>query len=315
MDAAPLTLADVLAHEGFVRGLARGALGRDDRVDDVVTETLWAAAGRGPRDGSLRAWLAAVVRRRSADVRRRDARVARREQVAARPEATPSTADLVVREEVRRRLVDALLALDPIHRDALVLRYHDDLPPRDVARRLGVPLDTARSRLRRGLELLRARLDAAYGGDRRAWGAALLLALDGDDVAPAPSASSTATSAAPASASARTHSGPAANGPRVGGTRIAVLSFAVLLVAGGIAAGLAVPWGDRGSGDRDPATRDREARSLAGATRADDDRGVGSAATRDADGPALAGAAAPSAAARRTEGTAVVTGRVWRDGR
>ena len=69
--------------------------------------------------------------------------------------------------------------LDAIHRDALVLRYHDDLPPRDVARRLGVPLDTARSRLRRGLELLRTRLDAAYGGDRRAWGAALLLALDG----------------------------------------------------------------------------------------------------------------------------------------
>ena len=313
MDAAPPTLADVLAHEGFVRGLARGALGRDDRVDDVVAETLWAAAGRGPRDGSLRAWLAAVVRRRSADIRRRDARVARRELAAARPEATPSTADLVVREEVRRRLVDALLALDPIHRDALVLRYHDDLPPRDVARRLGVPLDTARSRLRRGLELLRARLDAAYGGDRRTWGAALLLALDGDDSAPASVAAPPAT--APARGSARVHAGPTANGPRVGGTRIAVLSLAVLLVAGGIAAGLAVPWGDRGPGDRDPAARDREARSLAAATGADDDRGVGGATTRDGDGPALAGAAAPAAAGRRAEGTAVVVGRVWRDGR
>jgi hypothetical protein len=89
----------------------------------------------------------------------------------------------------------------------------------------------------------------------------------------------------------------------------------VLLVAGGIAAGLAVPWGDRGSGDRDPAARDREARSLAGATDADDDRGVGAVATRDVDAPALAGAAASSAAGRRTGGRAVVTGRVWRNGR
>ncbi|MBL9088201.1 MAG: sigma-70 family RNA polymerase sigma factor, partial [Planctomycetia bacterium] len=170
---SPITLDEALAHEGFVRALARGALGRDDAVEDVVQETLLAVVRQRPAPRSVRGWLAAVVRRRAADITRARSRRARLEPRGARPEATASAADIVAREEVRRRLVAALLSLDPVHRDALLLRYDEDLPPREMAARLGVPVETARSRVKRGLHELRARLDADARGDRKAWAVAL----------------------------------------------------------------------------------------------------------------------------------------------
>src|SRR5262249_56992245 len=63
--------------------------------------------------------------------------------------------------------------LDEPFRTAVLLRFFEGLPPADVAVRTGVPLETARSRLRRALELLRSALDADAHGDRRAWLVAL----------------------------------------------------------------------------------------------------------------------------------------------
>jgi hypothetical protein len=86
----------------------------------------------------------------------------------------PSTAEILAREESRARVVEALRALEEPYRSTLLLRYFEDLPPRAIARREGVPVETVRTRIKRGLECLRARLDREYGGDRGAWGAALL---------------------------------------------------------------------------------------------------------------------------------------------
>lgn len=44
------------------------------------------------------------------------------------------------------------------YREALVLRYHEDLPIRDIAQALGISLSAAKMRLSRGLEMLRQRL-------------------------------------------------------------------------------------------------------------------------------------------------------------
>jgi len=51
----------------------------------------------------------------------------------------------------------------------MLLRFFGNLPPRDVARRLQVPVETVRTRIKRALAMLRARLDSLHGGDRRAW--------------------------------------------------------------------------------------------------------------------------------------------------
>jgi protocatechuate 3,4-dioxygenase beta subunit len=82
-----------------------------------------------------------------------------------------------------RKVVDAVLALDEPYRSTITLRYFDELSPQEIARQLGVPVRTVKTRLRRALEQLQGRLDRVHGGDRGAWCLALLPLL------PAPSAS------------------------------------------------------------------------------------------------------------------------------
>ena len=54
------------------------------------------------------------------------------------------------------------------------MRYYDELEPKDIARRLGIPSSTVRWRLKEGLDRLRVQLDKEFGGDRRRWGLALI---------------------------------------------------------------------------------------------------------------------------------------------
>ena len=115
-----------------------------------------------------RPWLVAVLRRKAVDVLRRRERRSRRERAAAVPEAQLSAADAVVRAESGRRLVAALLDLEEPFRTAVLLCYLDELPPRAVAMRLGIPVETVRSRVRRGLERLRLRLAEQERGQDRA---------------------------------------------------------------------------------------------------------------------------------------------------
>jgi hypothetical protein len=85
----------------------------------------------------------------------------------------PSAAELAARVELQRKLAEAVLALSEPTRSTLVLRYLEGLAPRHIARRQGVPPATVKSRLKRGLSELRARLDRDHGGDGRSWLAAL----------------------------------------------------------------------------------------------------------------------------------------------
>jgi RNA polymerase sigma factor (sigma-70 family) len=154
----------LLVHEGLVRGVARAILRGDDRVDDVVQDTWATSLRKGPRDeASRRGWLGQVARRFAVGVLRRDR--ARREHEGSVPEPPriPSPADILAREETRRRVVRALVEIDEPYRSALLLRYYEDLPPREIGKRMGVPAETARTHVKRGLERLRARLAADRG--------------------------------------------------------------------------------------------------------------------------------------------------------
>ena len=53
-------------------------------------------------------------------------------------------------------------------RTVVVLRWFEGQPPRRIAAALGVPAAIVSTQLHRALALLRQRLDAAHGGDRRA---------------------------------------------------------------------------------------------------------------------------------------------------
>lgn len=172
------TLADLdalAAEEPFVRALARSLLGGDPvAADDVVQQTWLEVIRRGAPDGEARrGWLARVVRTRASNLRRGEARRASRERDAARPEAVLGPDELLARAEQRRKVVEAVAELAEPYRTAVLLRYLEGLPPREIAARQGVPRDTVATRLKRALAMLRDRFDAEHGGDRSAWVAAL----------------------------------------------------------------------------------------------------------------------------------------------
>ena len=173
----------LLAHSRYVRALARELVFDAALARDVEQETWLAALDQAPRDPrALRGWLAALVRNialkawRSADRRRN------RELEHARVErGAPTPADVAEREELRRRLVEAVNSLEEPYRSVLVLRFLEGLEPPAVARRLEVSLETVRTRQKRALERLRARLDRASHGERGAW---CLLLVRGFRLAP-----------------------------------------------------------------------------------------------------------------------------------
>jgi len=170
-----VTVEELIGHRDFVRALARSLVRDPETADDVAQQTFAAALTNPPRSRAAAVgWLASVVRRLSARTHRDRLARARREAAAARPEAVPSTAAVVEREEVRQRLVRKVLALGEPYRSVVLLRYFEEAPPREIARRLGIPVETVRTRLKRALARLRSLMDRGDGGRRDAWTAALL---------------------------------------------------------------------------------------------------------------------------------------------
>ncbi|HEX5135596.1 MAG TPA: sigma-70 family RNA polymerase sigma factor [Planctomycetota bacterium] len=149
----------LLAQRAWVRALARSLVSDEARSDDLE-QRVWLTALKSspPVLRHPRAWLATILRREAAAERRRDTRRSGREESAARPIPVRSTADVVADAEIHRAVVDAVLALEEPYRSTVLLRYFESLPPREVARRQGVPVETVRARTKRGLAQLRGRL-------------------------------------------------------------------------------------------------------------------------------------------------------------
>ncbi len=156
-----------------LRRVARGILFEPALAEDAVQEAWLAALRARPDPERSGSWLNEAVRRIARGLRRSEARRGTRERIAARAEAQPSAAEGAARVELLRELLDALEALEEPYRSAVQLRLLDDLPPRTIAARLGVPVETVRTRIKRGLEKLRARLDAQNAHRRGEFLAAL----------------------------------------------------------------------------------------------------------------------------------------------
>lgn len=160
---------ELLRHTGWMTTLARGLVLDEGTAEDVVQQAFVEVIERAPdRPRSPGAWLSAVVRNLARRDHRSSVRRLRRETAAARREGT-TPIDVVERAELHRLVVDRVLALPEPYREAVLLRYFEDLSVADVAVRQDVPLPTVRSRLQRGLDRLRRELDALHGGDRARW--------------------------------------------------------------------------------------------------------------------------------------------------
>jgi RNA polymerase sigma factor (sigma-70 family) len=153
----------VRRHGGLVLGVARRQLGDRQRAEDVFQSTFLALARQAPRLGrseSLVNWLYTVALRQAQKTRqalvRRDVRFDRFLPPSAPPDPL---AEVSGRELVA--VIDAeLTKLPAAYRLPLLLCAIEGLSCEEAARRLGWSAGSVKGRLRRGRELLRARLEA-----------------------------------------------------------------------------------------------------------------------------------------------------------
>ena len=167
-------LDTLLDHQEWVRDVSR-KLVRDSHGAEDLAQDAWVAAlaSRDEPVRSVRAWFSTVLRNRARERHRGEVRRSAREEGVARAEATPSTTELVEKVSVHQQVVRLAMALPEHYRETLLLRYFEGLTPSEIAAARGVPVSTVKTRLQRGLDLLRDELDHEHGGDGKAWMSAL----------------------------------------------------------------------------------------------------------------------------------------------
>ncbi len=178
-DSRPFAPEPLLQHDAFVRRLAH-KLVRDEALALDLAQSTWLSwLTRPVAAAAPRALLATIARRLAGKQRRSAMRRAARERMAGAPLPPPTPQELLAREEVRSRVVRAVLDLPAPMRDVIVLRFFEGLPPRAIAARLSLPVETVRTRQKRALAELKQRLDASTDGGRAAWCVALLPVVGG----------------------------------------------------------------------------------------------------------------------------------------
>lgn len=151
--------------------LARVLVSDEALARDLVQETYVAALTARPSvRGGLGAWLSATLRNRARDLRRRAwLRRSSGLDCVQGERAAEAAQETAARLEAERLVHAALRELDDPWRTALVLRFHEALTVRQIAEQLGLPASTVRSRIERGIELMRASLGRAGGAERGDW--------------------------------------------------------------------------------------------------------------------------------------------------
>lgn len=160
---------ELVANAEALRSLARDLVGPNDAADLVQETSLRALRSPPAQPRGLGAWLATILRNLAGNHRRSVQRRRMREQVAADREPVQPPADEdAQRREVLRSVTEGLWRLPEPYQSALVWRYFENLTPKQIAEQKGIPIATVKSRLQRGLGLLRVEFDRRDGGRWRA---------------------------------------------------------------------------------------------------------------------------------------------------
>ncbi len=141
-------------------------------AEDLFQETWMRVLVRGAQyNGNARfdTWLFTIARNLVIDYRRKRTMASLEEMCEAREDERPfeiASADKTPFDNYLTRqngklVAEALLTLDPLHREVLVLRFHEELALEEIAKVTGAPLSTVKSRLYRGLASLRPRMQEA----------------------------------------------------------------------------------------------------------------------------------------------------------
>lgn len=146
-------------------GLLLRMLKRRELAEEVLQEAyvqVWRnAASYDAGKGAVGTWLAGIVRYRALDLLRRERRLVPVEDAPgladAREDAEPPAEPLSGLEE--RGLALCLERLDEAQRRGLAMAYFEGSTHQEIALRLGSPLGTVKSWIRRGLQRLKECLE------------------------------------------------------------------------------------------------------------------------------------------------------------
>ena len=162
------------AFGGAVYGMARRIVAEPTFAEEVAQDTflaLWRCPrAYDPGRGSLRAFLLGIARNKGVDLVRHEEALRRAKDSLVKEAETASAPEspderIGKRHEVR----DALLQLSSAQREAIVLLYFGGRTFREVAKELGIPEGTAKTRVRDGLTRLRGLISpsrAVWATDR-----------------------------------------------------------------------------------------------------------------------------------------------------
>ena len=150
-------------------------IGRREHAEDLAQETWIRVLQRGSQyNGRQRfdPWLFAIARNLAIDYLREKRKAVQTaslpeddDAVLLVPSSGPSPFQAAARSQDAMRLAGRLEILAPLYREALLLRFQEDMSLAEIAQVVGAPVTTVSSRIYRGLATLRSAFEegASYG--------------------------------------------------------------------------------------------------------------------------------------------------------
>jgi len=152
-------------HGKAVRGFLLALVRRGDVADDLCQEVFcraWQARDRYSEQGKTRAYLLQIANRLVCDRSRRSEPQTNLAdetwKICEPPSLAPEPSQAAIMNEQIGLLHSALDRLAPMQQRVLLLRYYGQMDFQEIADTLQMPLNTALSHCRRGLETLRRML-------------------------------------------------------------------------------------------------------------------------------------------------------------
>lgn len=149
----------VQRHQGMVFSIALRTLANREVAEDLTQEvflSLHENLASIESEDHARNWLRRTVANRSVDeIRRRKYRRGPALDEVAEPAVDAEEADPLLMEQLRQ----SVASLPPLARVLTVMRFQQEMEPREIAAQLDMPVATVKSRLHRTMKLLRGKLE------------------------------------------------------------------------------------------------------------------------------------------------------------
>lgn len=149
--------AIVREHQSMVFSVAYHFAGDRAAAEDVAQDVfleLFRSLAQIDSPAHLASWLRRVASHRCIDRFRKRRFETPLDTPAMEPRTHDRPRDVLFDERIRREIGE----LPPHARAVMILRFQEDLEPREIAETLGMPVNTVKSHIRRSVDALRVRL-------------------------------------------------------------------------------------------------------------------------------------------------------------